>query len=289
MGYKIVGTEALVISALSIDEVAQLQESGVEGLQILDGSGWAGGSLSFLREMPFLRRLTIRSMLFPLQDVDAVEELIDLRELEVSTYCGTPLRLSKTRRLEKLCLVWREGSEGIFALKHLNSLVIDGFNKGELPELESTGLERLQILDARKVNNLEALQVLVNLKRLRLTNLRKLEESSFLSNLSGVECLEVDSCRGFENIESLTRLKSLFYLCLNDMKEIDSLVPLVDLQALSSLFFWGSTKILDGKIEILKRLPHLRQISFANRRHYDCKRESFEQFHNPTEAPVSFY
>jgi hypothetical protein len=72
--------------------------------------------------------------------------------------------------------------------------------------------------------------------------------------------LEFESCR---KIDSLTPLEglSLRYLGVNACGGIESFAPLESLQDLEILHAWESTEVLDGKLEPLLYLPHLREVA----------------------------
>jgi len=281
------GAHALVHRPLAPDEVKSLRSLNVSTVEIVDAKGWIGGSIAFVREMDFIERLCIRSMLVPAAQLSSVESLIHLKVLEIATCCRTPIDFSGFRQLERCVLKWRKGCESLFDCGQLTSLVIMCYREPQLPIQNLIALERLQILDS-STKTLDFLRQLKSLRRMRLGALHCLRDTQDIGYATGLQYLDIDRCSGFSSILEFKKLEKLLYLCLNDIGTIESLQPLRALLELESVFFWGNTKVNDGRIEFLRELPRFSYVSFANRRHYDCKRESFAQYHHQFPFSVEF-
>jgi hypothetical protein len=70
-----------------------------------------------------------------------------------------------------------------------------------------------------------------------------------------------EACIGF----LITRLR---FLRISECGEMASLAPIESLTELEVLYAWGSTRIVDGDLSPLARLPRLKEVRMRNRRGY---------------------
>ena len=270
---------AVIECPLKSTEVEELRSSNINSVEIVDGKGWKGGSIKFLGEMDFVEHLYVRTMLASVQDVVAIEKMPQLKTLQFQTGCKSIIDFQSLPHLERCSLNWRRGCESLFEKNDLRSLVLIGYRNSRLPIDSLIQLEKLQILDS-SIDSIDFLREMRELRQLRLAALRRLIHTDAISSPSKIEFLSLDSCRGFGKIDRIAALTSLIYLGLLNLGEIESLSPLLALQKLEALFFYENTNVLDGDVASLHRLATLKYISFANRRHYNCKREDFTQYYN---------
>jgi hypothetical protein len=270
---------AVVINPLVDKDVEEIRECMINSIEIVDGKGWKGGSINFLCGMDFVEHLSVRTMLAPAQDIDAIEQLTNLKTLEFETCCKSRVNFQNLPNLVQCSLKWRKGCESLFEKTNLRSLVIIGYRNPRLPIESLIGLQKLQVLDS-SIDSIDFLQGMSELRQLRLAELRRLIHTDAISAPSRLQFLEIDSCRGFRKIDQISLLTSLTYLCLLNLGEVESLAPLLNLTKLEAFFFYENTNILDGDVASLRKLERLQYLSFANRRHYNCKREDYLQYFN---------
>jgi hypothetical protein len=272
--------EAVVIEQpLDAMSVEDLRIRKADTVEIIDGKGWRGGSINFLRRMDFVEHLYVRTMLAPAHDVDSIEHMPQLKTLEFQTCCKSSIDFDRLPHLERCSLKWRKGCESLFGKTSLRSLVLIGYRNSRLPIDSFIKLEKLQILDS-SIESIDFLRGMSELRQLRLAALRRLIHTDAIGTPSKLEYLNIDSCRGFGKIDRIAALTSLIYLGLLNLGAIESLRPLLTLTKLEAFFFYENTKVLDGDVASLHELASLKYISFANRRHYNCKREDFTQYFN---------
>jgi hypothetical protein len=63
-------------------------------------------------------------------------------------------------------------------------------------------------------------------------------------------------------------LVNLRFLGISECGEVESLAPIGSLDQLEVLYAWGSTRIVDGDLSPLARLPRLKELSVRDRRDY---------------------
>lgn len=104
--------------------------------------------------------------------------------------------------------------------------------------------------------------------------LRKLTSIEEIEKLTQLEELEIKNCTKIGTIDAVKKLKNLRKLWLIDCKDIQSLKPIVSLQKLVSLLFYGSTNITDGDLAPLTKIDNLRDVAFQPRKHYSHKKDT---------------
>lgn len=219
-----------------------------------------------------------------LKDVRGIHALANLRELSLDTHPSVPIDFSALPRLERLFFRWRPGSDSLFASASLRSLYLYGYPDRDLSRIGQLGTLEDLTVNSRKVASLAGIEHLRHLTSLRLLQLS-------IVSLSGIEALsrtlarlEARLCRKVSDLVPVHGCPQLEFLSFADGGRLASLLPLDGLARLSTVLFPGSTVIDDGDLSVLSRLPGLRQVAFANRRHYSI---SVEQLRQILEARVA--
>lgn len=248
-----------------------MQRSQINDLCLNYARGWKGRDLDFLRNLGWLKAFAILD--WGIRDVSPIHHLPKLQMLEVSTYCKTEIRFECFPCLVDCRLTWREGAASLFQCRTLERLFLSNFTGestdacGRLAELEAL------FIASSAVRSLEGLRSLKRIKSLGLYDLKGLESLKGIESLAQLETLEINGCRSLSGIAEIGQLSNLRRLELNDDGGLPSLKPLERLRELHEVFFYESTNILDGDLFPLAHMPHLRKVSFRNRKHYSHRRE----------------
>jgi len=267
------GRRAVLTSRWSDDMLSSLTANHVVELELNQAKGWSGQDVAFLSRLPQLRVFEVFD--FNIRDIGPVHSLHALRKLGVTTYCSTALDFSAFPELEHCDLEWRPKATSVFECLTLQHLFVDRYDGADVRSFGNlVNLRSLAILNA-PTQSLEGLGRLVELRSLRLANLKKLRSLRGLGELVQLEELEIHTCRGIDSIAEVGALRHLKKLHLNNDGNIASLRPLEKLTELESVLFYESTNILDGDLSPLLRQKHLSRVSFQNRRHYSHRREDF--------------
>ncbi len=269
-GVKLAVTDAWVPSIATYVQTANVRE--VE-LNYANGFSHPGAAPEFLVEMSELHGLKITYSNFT--DLAPVGELSALRLLVLTFSRSTRgLRLERLPRLEKLAFEWYVGADGLFALSDMRDLQLYAY-----PGKEGSGLFsalrvmrnlRLSACGLAEIDGLAAMTHLEGLELLAMAHLRSIEG---LRNLTSLQRLRIEACKQVRSLEPLANLRALRHLSVSDCGEVASLHPLRGLKELERLELWGSTKIVDGDLQVIRELPKLRDVRFDNRRHYNMRRE----------------
>lgn len=268
------GLRAVLQSKWSEELKDLLLRKNIAELVINDAKGWSGENIDFVLNFRDLKSLDILD--FRLKSITPVQYLINLRRLNISTYCNTILDYTLFPYLETLWLEWRKGSESIFKCRQLKDLFINCY-RGKDTALFSQlhNLESLSIYNA-SIKTLVGLRELKQLKCLRLANFRTLTSLDGIEDLVLLEKLEIDGCRKITSIDQVSSLLSLRKLSFSNGGNIQSLTPIQGLNNLEELYLFASTNILDGEVGFLKNMPKLSRIAFMNRKHYSDKCDEIE-------------
>lgn len=267
------GERAVLRSAWTPRALEEIRSRRCLELEANHGKGWKGDDVSFLASLPWLKSLTIIDL--RINSVEPIHQLHQLRALEVTTYCRTPIRFSAFPELEDCGLEWRAKSESLFDCATLKKLFLNRYTGKDLTAFSRlTDLDSLAVLNA-PMETIEGIASLQRLRALRLANLRKLRSLEGLHLLSQLEELEVHTCRQITTIDEVGALANLRTLHLNNGGKIDSLKPLNLIDRLESVTFYESTNIVDGDLSPLMRQKHLSRIAFQDRHHYSHKCEDF--------------
>jgi len=265
------GTKAILSGEWTPSLASDLHSANIAELEINVAKGWRGHNIDFVRTFPQLQSLEVFSL--GLKDVSAVHHLHSLKRLAVTTYCETPIDASQFPELESIALEWRPGCESVFACSTLRECFINRYSsKGTLPVERLPHLESLSILNS-SIRSLHGLVPLKSLTRLRIAGLRTLSSLSGIDSLVKLVDLDISSCNKLTSITEVYNLRKLIRLMLNNCGSIESLRPILALHQLTTISFWESTTIADGDLSPLLALTSLKQVSFANRRHYSHTRE----------------
>ena len=84
----------------------------------------------------------------------------------------------------------------------------------------------------------------------------------------GLEELELEACSKIEAVDDLAGCTGLRRLNLSDDGDLASLEPLSGMERLEVLRLFGTTRIVDGDLGPLTRLPRLRDLRMRSRRGY---------------------
>lgn len=237
--------------------------------------GWRGADLHFLRELPNLRGVEIYAP--EVRDVSVIASLHRLQLVGLDCDLRTPIDFGELQELEVVKARWSDAIRSLLhiaGLKHLNLSNWPGY------DLESLGsMSRLQelLLTSRKLRSLRGIDALKSLEWLDLHACPK------LTSLEGIRCcrfmthLEVTSCKAVHEISEIGELGALRELHLDNNGELESLEPIRQCHLLEKLSFFGTTRILDGRISALEDLPRLKTVRFAPRRQYDRTRDAISQ------------
>ncbi len=247
-------------------------DGGYTALELNGAKGFVGEDLDFLQHIPTLRELVVLS---GVPSDAGLRHCPLLERLHLTTASTDHVDLRPFVHLRTVFLGALQGKESVLALERLTSFYLYGYPYADLVPLAAlTNLERLEIGPAPRLASLYGLErVAGRLTFFGVYHAPRLSTLDDLPQASGLRTLEIDSCRGLSDLSPIGRLPRLRRLALIDCGELASLRPMETCAELAEFFFYGTTKIRDGDLSVLERLPQLSDVAFQNRRHYNRRRE----------------
>jgi internalin A len=228
-----------------------------EGLEFLDG-GWG------------VRRLDVLDR--EIMDLAPIERLRDsLEDLSVEAAPRAELDLGALPHLRSVAGEWVLLRGTLGAVNELQDVITWQFDEVDLHAFrDHFGLRRLTVKEAPYLESLSGVADLPELAVFGVFLARRLRDIGEVAGLaSSLRRLELQDCPAIDAIDDVESLVHLRFLSLSECGDIASLAPIEPLQQLETLYAWGSTRVLDGDLSPLARLPRLREIRMRNRRGYN--------------------
>lgn len=229
--------------------------------------GFVEPDLEFLRGLP-LRQLVVLdrrlSSLAPIADLSASLEL-----LRLTTDPKLAVDLANFPLLRDLSADWQQIKATVSAAARLDRLHIGRYSAPDLRPLSSLeNLRRLALTDRPRLASLAGLEAFRALRSLGIYGGRHLVDISALDGSDSLEELELEGCHKLAHIDAVSSCARLRRLNVSECGDLASLWPLADLAELEVVRLFGSTRIVDGDLSPLARLPHLNDLRMMSRRQY---------------------
>jgi hypothetical protein len=269
------GKRQLILNGEWLSGMADVMRvENISALSISSYAGWNGSNLDFLRDVPFLERLSL--IVLNRVNIDGIYLLPDLKDLSIG-YNRKPIDFIRLQSLERVSLSWCTGYESLFDCQSLRDIAIARLPENRLPALSRLpALENLA-LSLCRFADLRALPELPKLVRLSLIVCNRLQDLTGLERCSNLLVLWVEQAKSLGDIGAVAFLGRLRTLVLRDcpmIKDIQALIGLPDLEAVA---FSATTNIRDGNLSPLESLPSLKNADFKDRRHYSKKTIEFRK------------
>ena len=255
----------------SDDVKSVIDRESISVLRLSHSVGWKGNDISFLEQLPHLRGVEIYG--WDIKDITPLRFVEGLESLGLQCNFDRAPNFETFEGLRVCKLIWRPKANGIFECTGLNLLNVVNYPAEDLSAFVNlVNLRRLQIT-SKKLNSLEGIESIRALKILDLAECYRLESLSGIRRCEHLHTFEMHNCKRINEIGDLGKLEHLGSVVLTDCGTIESLKPLANCRLLERLIFSGDTRIDDGNLGCLLKIPTLREVWFANRRHYSHKRE----------------
>jgi hypothetical protein len=262
------GRSLVVTGAWSEGAGRALRRGEADGLVLNYARGFSG-SLDFLDDAWQLRRLSVLDR--AIADLDPIGRLTTLERLAVQAAPEAVLDLGPLSRLRSVSGEWALIGRTLSGSDALESVSTWMFGEGDLHAFrDHVALKTLTIKDAPYLESLAGLGNLPDLAILKIIGARRLHDIEAIGELSAsLYQLEFEECPQIEAIDVVESLGNLQFLGISESGDIASLAPIESLSQLETFYAWGTTRILDGDLSPLERLPQLKEIRMRNRRGYE--------------------
>jgi hypothetical protein len=263
------GRNLVVTGDWTAAAVKALLDGKADGLTLNYARGYREGSLGFLEEGWPVRRLQILAR--TIKDMTPVYRLAGtLESLIVDTSPRAMLDLRELPHLTRLAADWEQVRQTIGSAGELQRLFLARYREADLRPLGDH--RALAVLDMKEDPQLESLAGIDQLPALSELGIfgaaRLLDISDLVYAASHLLTLHLQSCRGIEWLDAIGSTVGLEFLSVSDCGDVQSLSPLGALHELRVLYLYGTTRVLDGDLTPLTRLPKLRELRMQGRREY---------------------
>ena len=271
-GYIIEDTpegRSLVVTGRWSEAAARAVAGGeADGLVLNYARGFCERSLDLLEGGWPLRRLSVldRSIV----DLDPIGRMAGLEKLSVQAAADAVLDLGPLARLRSISGEWSLIGRTLGVTAELECVSTWMFGDVDMHAFrDHVALKTLTIKDAPYLESLAGLGDLPDLAALTIVGAPRLHEIDEIGELSAsLRELKFEECPRIEAIDAVEPLVGLRFLGISESGDIASLAPIGSLSQLETFYAWGTTRILDGDLSPLERLPQLKEIRMRNRRGY---------------------
>ena len=263
------GRALVVTGRWSAAAAKALVRGEADGLVLNYARGFRERSLEFLDGEWGLRRLDVLDrQITDLTPIGVLGE--SLEELSVQAAPGAELDLSALPQLRSVVGEWALLRDTLGSVDELRRVVTWRFDEVDLHAFrDHLGLRELTIKEAPYLESLSGVTDLSELASLGVVLARRLRDIDDIAGLaSSLRELELQDCPAIDTVDDIETLVNLAFLSLSDCGDIASLAPIASLTRLETLYAWGSTRIVDGDLSPLARLPRLKEVRMRSRRGY---------------------
>jgi hypothetical protein len=240
-----------------------------DGLVLNYARGFRQQPIDFIRGLP-LRRLDLLAR--SVSDLSPVYALAaTLEELRVQSDPRAVIELERLPNLTTLAASWPQIQGSIMFSPRLEFLLPSSYQERDLAPLASlSSLRYLDMAERPRLHSLDGLEAFPWLSHLGVHWARDLEDVTALQRVASpvLVSLALASCKKVASVESVASCLSLQFFDLSEGGEIPTVGPLGHLDGLEGLYLYGSTKIADGDLGPIARLPRLWDLRIMARRHY---------------------
>ncbi len=233
---------------------------------------WDGKSIEFISELESITSININSS--KLDDITPLADKNKITEIEFGYDCKftNSIDFRKFKKLKSFSAWWTPAIETPLMNTSIQYLRLSRYPYSDLRPIKSTKIKSL-FLSSRKLKSLKGVNQFSNIREIELCECPNLEIINELSKCAHLKSIIFESCGKIKNCNPFSKLKELRRLDINNCGEIKSIIPLKHILTLEDFCMDRNSKIEDGKISFLAKLPNLKNIWIRDRRNYDEKIE----------------
>ena len=175
------------------DVLSYMRTNNINAIRLSDSVGFAGGDLSFLSELTFLRSIEIYC--WDACGLSVVSQLTELEVVGLQCKSAQSIDFSRVPKLRVAKVTWSKGLHSLLRAPSLEKLNIQNYPHEDLHPISSmTGLKRLYIT-SRKLKSLSGIERFPELELLDLYNCPFLESLQLVELCPKLKSLEVEACK----------------------------------------------------------------------------------------------
>jgi len=251
-----------------------VNRENITSILLSEWNGWKDSNIEFLSRIPNLKGVQIYSR--HVSSLDALKALKNLELIGIDTNSKRHPNFKQFSRLKTLLISWKKGTESCFGHPTLEYINTDKYPYENLNNFQNNkSLKRLK-LSSPKLRNLSDIHQLPNLSNLDFFYCPRLNDINHLADCEALEELEFYSCKKIGKFPSMNEAKRLRKVKIENCGNIESLNSFRDCENLEKFLVIGDTKIEDGNLDHILKIPTLRFFRAANKRHYSHSRSEIK-------------
>lgn len=188
-------------------------------------------------------------------DLKAINHLHKLESIEIPLKRTTKIDFSNFKHLKNCRIGWQKGDETLVECRSLDRLIIWDFPYEDISIFHRfNNLQKLYL--SGKIRSLLGISKLVHLKRLELSDNRRLENLDGIEDLKELKSLCIENSSRIKNIDGfkgLIQLEKLELLCRTKIQSIKSLQSLAHLSMVRLI----GIEVIDGDMSPLIGKGHI--------------------------------
>lgn len=267
------GLRATVTSGL-VKAISQgLFDQGIADIVLNDAFGWTDDTISpLLEHAREIRRLELVAS--RIISVDGIDKLQNLTELHLSApTCGSVI-IEKFSNANSLSVDGSGGNIIFGPNKTIKKLYLYGFQSTPIGWLKMYPNIEYLILVSSNLSGIGEIEQLSVLKEFSVRgSIINLQHRLFAPK--SLKKFEIQGTRAQTILDKINfehaSLNSVLLIDVGPIRTLEDIYQQLDLE---TLLFYGNTNVLDGKVAAIGRLKMIKNVTFANRKHYDCNREA---------------
>jgi hypothetical protein len=263
------GVDLVVTGEWSSAARQALEDGPANGLVLNYARGFREQPIDFVQGLP-IRKLEVLAR--SVSDLGPVYSLAStLEELRVQSDPGAVIELERLPRVRTLAASWPQVRGSIMFASQIESLFVPSYSEPDLEPLAAlTSLTVLVMKERPNLRSLDGVELFPWLLHLGIHLAQGLDDITALkrSRPAVLQVLQLQSCKKVPDIAPVAGCQSLQFFDLSEGGEISTVQPLSALGNLERLYLYGSTKVADGDLGPIARLPRLRDFRIQNRRGY---------------------
>ena len=266
---RVEGVDLVVTGAWSPAAQEALESGRADGLVLNYARGFREQPIDFIEGLP-IRKLDLLAR--SVKDLSPVYSLAPtLEELRVQSDPRAVIELEGLPRVRKLAASWPQVRSSILFAPQIEDLAVPSYSEPTLEPLSClTSLASLVMKERPKLRSLDGMEAFRWLTRLAVFSASSLVDISAVetSRPAALQVLQLQACRKVPDITPIAGCVSLQFFDLSEGGEIPSVGPVSDLVNLERLYLYDSTRIADGDLGPIARLPKLKDFRMQNRPGY---------------------
>ncbi|MEP6754005.1 MAG: hypothetical protein ABJA67_00775 [Chthonomonadales bacterium] len=235
-------------------------------------------SLDFLKLLPELTSLTVSG--YDTCDASEISGLVELQDLQFHCKSKPTLDLTRLVNLESLRF-WSDSMPiGLEYLRNLQFLYLERTQLSDLQRFENCSKLTQIRLDGGALSSFKGIQSLEKLSVVEFSHLRKLNDLSELTGNESIHKLRISACKKIPSVAVYATMPNLVSLQFWNCGVLDTLKPLEGNQSLVDVFITDNTRVADGDLGPIARIPTLKHFWVQDQRSFSHRNKDLPKMDN---------